>query len=192
MQAKIHYGKRQVTVYRSYAAPLTGLTPIPESAFTGRENTLFAVDVDVEVRGDNFLPAYTEGDNSNVVATDSMKNFILAQALAYEGSTMEGYLEFLGRQFLATYPQMLGLKLTGKEQPFAAAPVPGEGGVGDSAVLFHRGHDDYGYAVLEFERVGDGVRVSGHECGRLGLQMIKITGSAFTHFVRDGFTTLPE
>jgi urate oxidase len=121
-----------------------------------------------------------------------MKNFILAQALAYEGATMEGYLEFLGRQFLATYPQMMGLKLTGKEQPFAAAPVPKDGGFGDSSVLFHREHGDYAYAALEFERVGDGVRVSGHDCGRLGMQLIKITGSAFTSFVRDGFTTLPE
>ena len=56
--------------------------------------------------GDNFLPAYTEGDNSAVVATDSMKNFILAKGLEYEGATLEGFLAELGRGFLETYDDM--------------------------------------------------------------------------------------
>jgi urate oxidase / 2-oxo-4-hydroxy-4-carboxy-5-ureidoimidazoline decarboxylase len=192
MSASIRYGKRQVTVYRTHAAPLTAVTPIPESAFAGTGNTLFAVEVDVEVLGENFLPAYTEGDNSNVVATDTMKNFVLSMALNYAGATLEGFLDYLGRQFLATYPQMQGLRLTGREQPFHAARVPGDGGFTDSGVLFHRAHDDYHYATLEFTRQADGVAVTGHQCGRLGLQMIKVTGSAFTRFVRDAYTTLPE
>ena len=112
MSATISYGKGQISLYRTYARPLAGLTPIPESAFTGRDNTLFAAEVTVEVFGNNFLPAYTEGDNANVVATDTMKNFVLAQALAYGGSTLEGFLDFLGRQFLLTYPQMQSLRLT--------------------------------------------------------------------------------
>ena len=83
---EISYGKARVPLYRVYARPLAGVTPIPESAFTGRGNALFALEVDVEVFGDNFLPAYTRGDNSDVVATDSMKNFVLQQALAFEGA----------------------------------------------------------------------------------------------------------
>src|SRR5690606_15445445 len=31
-----------------------------------------------------------------------------------------------------------------------------------------------------------------HRCGRVGLQLMKTTGSSFTSFVRDGYTTLPE
>ena len=192
MSASIRYGKRQVTVYRTHAAPLTGVAPIPESGFQGATNTLFAAEVDVEVLGENFLPAYTEGDNSNVVATDTMKNFVLSMALSYPGATLEGFLDYLGRQFLATYAQMQGLRLSGREQPFHAARVPGADGFTDSGVLFHRAHDDYHYATLEFTRQGDGVAVTGHQCGRLGLQMIKVTGSAFTRFVRDAYTTLPE
>ena len=88
MKAEISYGKAQVSIYRTYATPLRGLRPVPESAFTGRENILFAVEVEVEVFGNNFLAAYTQGDNSNVVATDSMKNFILRESLDYEGSTL--------------------------------------------------------------------------------------------------------
>ncbi len=188
----ISYGKARVPFYRVYAQPLVGLTPIPESEFTERPNVLFAAEVDVEVFGDNFLPAYTEGDNANVVATDSMKNFVFAQALAYEGATLEGLLEHLGRSFLATYAQMQRLRLTGRELPFTAARVPQGAGFGASAVLFSRSHDDHTLAVLEFVREGDTAVVSGHQCGRAGLQLLKVTGSSFTRFVRDAYTTLPE
>src|SRR5438874_12329909 len=120
----------QIPLYRAYAAPMSGLKSIPESGFTGRNNILFAAEVDVEVFGDNFMPAYTEGDNSNVVPTDTMKNFVLTQALEYDGATLEGFLHFLGHRFLNTYPQMQRLRLTGREQPFDAVSVPSATGRG--------------------------------------------------------------
>jgi urate oxidase len=192
---RISYGKARIPLYRVNATPLTGLTPVPESPFTGRANTVLALRVDVEVFGDNFLPAYTEGDNSSVVATDSMKNFALAQALAYDGATLEGFLDFLGRRFLATYPQMHALRLAATEQPFNAARVPERGGgFVDSAVLFSPAHGDHAFAALDCER--DGVsgeyRLTAHTCGRRGMQLMKVTGSSFTRFVRDRHTTLPE
>lgn len=194
MSTKISYGKGDITLYRTYARPLSGLASIPESAFTGRPNTLFAVNVMVEVFGDNFLPAYTEGDNSNVVATDTMKNFVLKQALAFDGATLEGLLEFLGRQFLTTYPVMQSLRMSGVEQSFAAARVPGDDGqgFGDSGVLFSRSHDDAAVASIDLERAGDNIVVADHQCGRVGLQLIKLTGSSFASFARDNYTTLPE
>lgn len=192
----ISYGKMRVPVYRVYASPLRGIQAVPESPFTGRENTIFALEVDVEVFGSNFLPAYTQGDNSNVVATDSMKNFILRQALEYQGPTLEGFLDELGHRFLATYPQMESLRITGRELPFTAAPVPRDGGFGESAALFRRDHGDYGSATLEFARAsgndGGAAIVTSHRCGREQMQLFKVTGSAFTSFLRDDYTTLPE
>jgi len=191
--AIIRYGKAQVTVYRTYAQPLTGLTPIRESGFVGRDNTLFACEIDVEVYGDNFLPAYTHGDNSNVVATDTMKNFIMRMALEYTGATLEGLLDFLGRSFLATYPQMQSLRVSGQQVPFVAARVPqNDATFGPSGVLFSRSHDDFASASLDIQRDGAATRVVAHRCGQQGLQLIKITGSSFTRFVRDAYTTLPE
>jgi urate oxidase len=190
----ISYGKAQVPLFRVYARPLANVTPIPESAFAGRPNILIAAEIDVEVFGDNFLPAYTQGDNREVVATDSMKNFILQQALAFDGATLEGFLDLLGRRFLATYPQMQALRLTGREVPFVPATVPQDGAAnfGPSDVLFRRSHDDYALAVLEFARADGAPTLTAHRCGRVGLQLLKVTGSAFTHFVRDAYTTLPE
>jgi urate oxidase len=191
----IRYGKGQVTIYRTYARPLEVVRRVPESEFSGRANILFAVDVDVHVYGDNFLPAYTEGDNSEVVPTDTMKNFIHAQALSYDGSTLEGFLAYLGRQFLQTYPQMQALRLEGREQPFVAARVPsGVDGTGfaDSEVLFARRHDDQATATIEMTRDGDATTITSHSCGQVGLKLIKVTGSSFMSFLRDAHTTLPE
>lgn len=192
MRASIRYGKAQVAFYRTYARPLSGLTPIAESAFRGRENTLFAYEVDVEVFGDNFMPAYTHGDNSNVVATDTMKNFILRMALEYDGATLEGLLDFLGRRFLETYPHMQSLRVSGRQAPFTPTRTPQDEGFGDSGVLFSRSRDDHAITSLDLAREGDALRLMAHRCGQVGLQMIKITGSSFTRFVRDAYTTLPE
>ena len=189
---KIGYGKLRVPVYRVHAAPLRGVTPIPESPFAGRGNHLFALEVDVEVLGDDFLPAYTRGDNSMVVATDSMKNFVLRQALAYPGATMEGFLHFLGQGFTSTYDQLRRLRLSARELPFVPVPVPADDGFAPSNVLFAAAAGDAATATLEVVREAGGLRVVEHRCGRVGLRLMKLSGSAFTAFVRDGYTTLPD
>lgn len=188
----ISYGKVRVPVYRVYAHPLSNIEPIPESQFSGRSNTLFACEVDVEVFGDNFLPSYTQGDNSNVVATDSMKNFILRQALSFDGATYEGFLAFLGQRLLQMYVQMERLQLTVRELPFATTRVLENSTIVESDRLFSRSHSDYTWATLACERSGSDVIITSHRCGRVGLELFKVTGSAFTSFVRDDYTTLPE
>src|SRR4051794_24425815 len=113
--AEIKYGKANVSFYRTYARPLEGVTPIPESSFAGRPNTLFAYDVEVQVLDQTLAPAYTEGDNSLVVATDTMKNFIHQVAIEFEGATLEEYLLFLGRRFFRTWSHVSSLRLSGRE-----------------------------------------------------------------------------
>lgn len=188
----ISYGKARVPLYRVYAQPLQNISPIPESSFTGRDNTLFALYVDMEVLGDNFLPAYTRGDNSQVIATDSMKNFILRHALTFSGSTIEDFLHSLGQTFMPIYPAVKGLRLAASEMPFSSVNVPQGEHFAASNVLFKRSHDDFSQAELHVERQGEQIITTGHDCGRVGLQLFKVTGSAFTRFVRDAYTTLPE
>ncbi len=193
MKTTISYGKEEVSLYRTYGRPLTGLTSIPESNFTGRDNVLFAASVGVEVFGENFLPAYTVGDNALVVATDTMKNFILKHGVLYEGSTLEGFLHFVGTRFLEIYTHMRSLSMTGYETPFTAATVPaGNGTFVKSGVLFSREHSDSGFSMIHLTREGDALTVTGHRSGRLGFELIKITGSSFAKFPRDDYTTLPE
>jgi urate oxidase / 2-oxo-4-hydroxy-4-carboxy-5-ureidoimidazoline decarboxylase len=189
---EISYGKASVPVYRHYATPLAGLPEIPESAFRERDNVLFANEITVEVFGDNFLPAYTRGDNSSVVATDSMKNFILSEAGAYEGGALEGYLARLGAGFLDRYEQMQSVRVSGRELPFDAAQVPGAGGFEPSDVLRRRGTGEHSVASLGYLRGHGAAALVEQRSGRIGMELLKVKGSAFTHFVRDEYTTLPE
>jgi urate oxidase / 2-oxo-4-hydroxy-4-carboxy-5-ureidoimidazoline decarboxylase len=189
---EISYGKASVPVYRHYATPLAGLPDLPESAIQGRDNVLFANEITVEVFGNNFLPAYTRGDNSSVVATDSMKNFILSQGREYEGATLEGYLARLGSGFLERYAQLHEVRVSGHELPFDAAQVPGEGGFEASRVLRRRGSEEHSVAALRYGRGEGGAELRDQRSGRIGMELLKVEGSAFTRFVRDEYTTLPE
>jgi urate oxidase / 2-oxo-4-hydroxy-4-carboxy-5-ureidoimidazoline decarboxylase len=189
---EISYGKSSVPVFRHHATPLAGLPEVPESAFRGRDNTLFANEISVEVFGDNFLPAYTRGDNLSVVATDSMKNFILSQAREYEGATLEGYLARLGSGFLERYEQMHDVRVSGRELRFDPAQVPGDGGFGPSRVLRRRGSGERSVATLRYGRGEAGSDLLEQRSGRVGMELLKVEGSAFTRFVRDEYTTLPE
>lgn len=193
MKYEIRYGKADVKVYRTHAAPLQGLTPIPESPFHGRDNTVFGAEIEVVVRGEAFLEAYTGGDNRRVVATDTMKNFITEQALRCSSPTLEGWLRQIGAAFLGEYPHMERLTMVGSELPFLAGLVPEDGGFGLSDRVFSRDDGPRSTARLDLERDEEGgVRTTDLEGGRIGLKLIKLTGSAFADFARDEHTTLPE
>jgi urate oxidase len=189
-----HYGKAEVSTYRTKAQPLTGTPEIPESEFRGRTSGFLAAELEVQVMGEAFTEAYTDGDNTNVVATDTMKNFIHRESLDFQGSTLEGWLFFIGSRFLETYSQMERLRVSAEEIRFDAARIPAAGGgFTDSPVLFHRRHDDRGVASLELGRADDDSIVLGDvRAGRVGLDLLKTTGSAFADFPRDEYTTLPS
>lgn len=191
---EISYGKLRVPVYRVYAQPLRGIMPVPESPFLGRSNALFAAEVDMEVFGSDFIASYTEGDNSMVVATDSMKNIIIRKALEFNGTTIEGYLTEVGQHFINAYDQVHDLRLTVRELPFPPALVPhDEGSFRDSEVLFSgSARQTTATASISMQRINGEATVTAHESGHTGIRLFKITGSAFTSFVRDEHTTLPD
>jgi urate oxidase len=158
----IAYGKAGVSVYR-----------------TDGVRRLLGAEVRIDVLDENFLPAYTEGDNSLVVPTDTMKNLIHLSALDYEGDSLEALVAHVGRRFLAEYDHLNRIRMHARELPFARR----------SDVLFQRIHDDAGVAELMLDRA-DGI--VDHRSGREGLHLIKITGSSFARFRTDEYTTLPQ
>jgi urate oxidase / 2-oxo-4-hydroxy-4-carboxy-5-ureidoimidazoline decarboxylase len=190
MHSNIYYGKGNIALYRSYATPLTGITPIPESPYVGQSNTIFGVDLDVEVFGDVFMPAYTEGDNSKVVPTATITNFAFKKALDFTGATRENFLYYLAQQYLAQYPDMESVRLTAKELPFLNQALTDDAGKTSTASdrLLAPAHDSYGYAQITMNRNG----IISHECGLYNNKLIKLTGNAFANFPRDEFTTLPD
>jgi urate oxidase / 2-oxo-4-hydroxy-4-carboxy-5-ureidoimidazoline decarboxylase len=156
----ITYGKDAVSVYRTDG------------------ERLFACEVRLLVRGEAFVPSYTEGDNTMVVATDSMKNFIHHTALDYEGPSLEDFLVELGRRFVAKYEHVEAVELHAQEWVFAPR----------AGAVLQRLYDDYGMADVFFYPDVERLERS----GRNGLHLVKLSGSSFAGFVRDEYTTLPE
>jgi urate oxidase / 2-oxo-4-hydroxy-4-carboxy-5-ureidoimidazoline decarboxylase len=192
MKRTMSYGKADVWVYRTYAKPLTGVRTIPESGFTGRKNILFGMNVKVAVEGDAFFSSFKEGDNTLVVATDSMKNFILKHAGDYDGSTQEGFLEFVGQRFLETYSHMTGITISGEQIPFDELPVPTNGDFQPSPLVFRYSLNEQASAQVEVKRTDEGITTTNHSSSLTGLKLIKVRGSSFFGYVKDEYTTLPE
>jgi urate oxidase len=117
-----------------------------------------------------------------------MKNFIYAQAAAYEGWTFLGLCAFLGRRFLETYPVMEALRVSGREIPLDAAA----GERGPSDVLFRLTRGEGTVAQVALESRGGSPAVTDARSGWEGMRLLKTTGSSFASFARDDYTTLPE
>jgi urate oxidase len=188
----MNYGKENVAVYRTYATPLEDVRTIPESSFDGRENILFGAEVRVQVEGEAFLPSFSEGDNSMVVATDSMKNFIHHHLGEYEGATIEGFLDYVGTELLETYSQMEAVTISADQLPFEERPVPGEDGFEPSELVFRVADGAAGYGELSIERTADGTERTEQTSGVTGIELVKVKDNSFTGYVQDEYTTLPE
>jgi len=169
---EIRYGKTRVVFFR----------------LARRTDPPFAASVDIDVFGERFKASYTEGDNSEVVATDTMKNFVYATAAEFAGRTLEAYVAFLGRRLLATYPQMERIRVTATEVPLDA----GHAEAGSSDVVFRMTRADTAIAHADFTRDGGEVAMAHTRSGIEGMRLLKVTGSSFAAFARDRYTTLPE
>ncbi|TYS07984.1 urate oxidase [Bacillus subtilis] len=192
MKRTMSYGKGNVFAYRTFLKPLTGVKQIPESSFTGRDNTVIGVDVTCEISGDAFLPSFTDGDNTLVVATDTMKNFIQRHLASYEGTTTEGFLHDVAHRFLDTYSHMDTITLTGEDIPFEAMPAYEEQELGTSQLVFRRSRNERARSVLKAERTGDTITIKEQYSEIVDLQLVKVSGNSFIGFIRDEYTTLPE
>src|SRR4051812_14776767 len=129
-----YYGKGDVIVYRLNRDPQAprGCCPV------------FGANVKMLLYGDAFWPTYTTGDNTNLVATDSMKNFIQRETLNYSGDDLESYCDFLARKFMQTSPSTAGIQLSAQELPYA--------GLADGAVAFAPSGPDKAGARVELRR----------------------------------------
>jgi urate oxidase / 2-oxo-4-hydroxy-4-carboxy-5-ureidoimidazoline decarboxylase len=164
-----YYGKGDVTVYRlnrDGRAP-AGQCPV------------FGANVLMLVYGDAFWATYTHGDNTGLVATDSMKNFIQRETMNYAGNDLAEYCRFLAATFRDKYPQVEGVQVSAAEIPYGA--VEGE-------VAFAPGGPERAFARVELGR-SQTIELA---AGLRGFRLVRLGGSAFEGFVRDEYTTLPD
>jgi urate oxidase len=86
-------------VHNSYGKSAVRLTKVVRN---GSVHELFEISAAIQLEGD-FEPAYRDGDNRNVIATDSIKNtvYVLAKENAFD--SVEQFSLILARHFLANY-----------------------------------------------------------------------------------------
>jgi urate oxidase len=150
----------------------------------GRDETphrLRDLTVAIALEGD-FTAAHTDGDNSAVVATDTMKNTAYAYAAEHLTGAIESYATTLATHFL-DFAQVDRATVNVREHGWrpidvAGAPAP------DAFVRSGEGTRVATVAVTRGETVV--------EAGVEDLIVMKTTRSAFSGFPRDRYTTLPE
>lgn len=157
-----YYGKGDVIVYRLDRTP----------------GSVFGASVTMLLYGEAFWPTYTTGDNTGLIATDSMKNFIQRETLNYPGCDLEDYCRFLAAKFIGIYRQVEGVQVTAVEIPYGAL----ERGA------FAPSGPERAMARIELNRAGMVEIASGIR----GFRLLRLGGSAFHGFVRDEYTTLPD
>jgi urate oxidase len=137
--------------------------------------------VGIALEGD-FGAAYVEGDNANVIATDTMKNTVYALARDRFEGPIEGFGLALAGHF-AAFDQVERAIVRIREHGWA--PIQTTAGPAPNA--FTRTGELTRLAVITASRDGPIV-----EAGIEDLTVMKTTRSGFTGFPRDQYTTLPE
>ena len=137
--------------------------------------------VDVLLEG-GFGAAFTDGDNSSVVATDTMKNTVYALAPEHLTGAIETFGMALAGHFLGAGP-VERATITIREHAWE----PLETGAGPASDAFRRTGGATRTAVVTADAGGISV-----DSGIEDLVIMKTARSAFSGFPRDRYTTLAE
>ena len=128
--------------------------------------------------GGDFEASYVAGDNSLVVATDTMKNTVYAFAREHLTGSVEAFGSVLARHFAAV-PQVERATVSIEEHAWRP--------IGAAADAFWRDRSSTRTASIAASR-----DTLTFEAGIADLTLMKTARSAFTGFPRDEYTTLPE
>jgi urate oxidase len=169
-----YYGKGDVIAYRLNR----------DGSQPAGTNPVFGANVRILIYGDAFWPTYTTGDNTGLIATDSMKNFIQRETISFPGYDLESYCYFLTEKFLRTYPQAEGAQVSAAQLPYEA--------LWEGAAAYAPGSGPRAHACVELARDGSALKIAEARSGIAGFRLLRLNGSAFYGFVRDQYTTLPD
>ena len=139
--------------------------------------------VQILLHGD-FQSCFTEGDNSSILPTDTMKNTVYSLARNSAADCIEDFAK-----------QLVAFLLNGNPQVSAAEAVISESAWDHLAIgskpdptTFVQSSRELRTTTVTQARGGAAKVVSGLE----DLVILKTAGSAFTGYIKDALTTLPE
>lgn len=147
----------------------------------GEHHELRDLTVNVALEG-AFGVSYEKGDNSALLATDTMRNTVYALAKEHLTKDIESFGVALVGHFLESGPTVEHALVRITEHPWGRIEVSGRG----HAHSFVR---EAGKRVAVVNGGAGSVRV---EAGLEDLTVLKTTDSGWEGFLRDEYTTLPE
>lgn len=139
--------------------------------------------VEVLLRGD-FGSAYVAGDNSKLLATDTMKNMVYSVARSSTAATMEEYATELIDFLLGRNPQVKSASVRIASALWKRLTIDGE----PHADTFMRGSNERQTTQVERAQQGEFRTVSGLD----ELVLLKTAKSGFEGFIQESLTTLKE
>lgn len=140
------------------------------------------LDVAVALEGD-FAAAHLDGDNTLLLATDTMRNAVYALAKQHPLDSSESFGLALIDHFLAVGPTVTAVRVAITEFPWNRIDVNGQGH--DHAFVRGAGERT---ATLTGDRSG----ARSIEAGIGEVTVLKTTNSGWEAFYREDFTTLPD
>lgn len=167
--AENRYGKAKVKLVKVLRGP--------------EGNTLFDWTVRVLLRGD-FKSAHTVGDNSKILATDTMKNTVYSVARQSSARTTEAFATELVEFLLGRNPQVDSVEVQVESALWKRLTVDGVA----HPTTFMKGSGERGTTRVEQARNGRLRVVS----GLADMVVLKTADSGFSGFMRDKLTTLAE
>ena len=140
------------------------------------------LNVSTALRGP-FEPAYLDGNQTNVLPTDTQKNTAFAFAKSNGVTTIENYGLDLARHFVHDVEPVQGARIEIEEYAWERAVVDG---VEHDHTWLRKGQE-IRTAAVTVDQAGE------HVVGGLkDLVLLKSTGSEFAGFLEDEYTTLQE
>jgi urate oxidase len=139
---------------------------------------LIDLTVDIALEGD-FEAAHLKGDNTGLLATDTMRNTVYALARTHPVDQIESFGIALVERYLEAGPSVTRATVRIAEHPWAR--------IGSDPHSFQRGNGGTRVATVS----GDGSELT-IEAGIDDLLVLKTTGSGWSGFHRDEFTSLKE
>src|SRR5215813_2222127 len=163
-----NYGKSRVRLMRVTRA--------------GPQHEIKDISVDIQFEGD-FDAVHTQGDNSKVLPTDTMKNTVYALAAQQPVGEIEHFGTRLVSHFLANNAQVSAVRVSIAEHLWTrigaeARPHP---------TAFISAGNEHRTATVTGTRERTTV-----SAGIEGLLVLRTAGSAFGGYIRDAYTTLAE
>ena len=149
----------------------------------GARHSVREISVDIALEGD-FAAIHLKGDNANCLPTDTMKNTVYALGKDHPIETIESFGLHLARHFVEKTAPVSGARVRITGVPWERVRLEG----GEHPHTFTKGSEERETCEVSVDKKG-AARVTG---GMEGFKILKSTDSAFSGYLKDRFTTLPE